>query len=402
MRIGNFRISWERLKNGTWLNYERNSLQASWSNDANLKMSLNNPVTGTLINIRADFLSKFNYFEIDDNGDKKEVSDFNTLIENPNPYQSKEDFIKEFEWLVLNFGWCYQLPYGATGLKTSYMYNLSPANITFNKQLKRSIIQKSSDVKELDKHSFTYKDLDTDLNLSLKEIIPFYDMANGLTGNPLTSPSRIDSIRKQTQNISIASDAQNIMTKTIGREMIYKEKQSNQMSNAMPLADSDKKDMESKFQNYGAGTGKNRTVVLNREMGWKALHSPNSDLGFEEIISLNANLIGQALQVPNSVYKAYMQGDTFENQNQGLLGFLQGTMQARADNLARSWGAFFGIKIKASCEHLPVMAQIEETKVDRVLKISQAHRNLTQSGLTLEQTNEYLINNGLKIIEDEN
>lgn len=400
MRIGNFRIGWERLKNGTWLNYERNSLQASWSNDANLKIALANPVLSTLINIRADYLSQFNFFEVDDKGEKIENSDFNTLIKNPNPYQSKEDFIKELEWLLICSGWCYQLPYGATGLSTSYMYNLSPANITFNKQLKRSIIQKSSDVKELGKHSFTYKDLDTDLPLNLKDVIPFYDMANGLTGNPLTSPSRVNSISKQAQNISLAADAQNIMEKQIGREMVYKEQQSNQMSNAMPLADGDKKDMESKFQNYGAGTGKNRTVILNKEMGWKSMHIPHGDLGFEEIISLNANLIGQALQVPNSVYKAYMQGDTFENQNQGLLGFLQGTMQARADNLARSWGAFFGIKIKASCEHLPVMAQIEETKVDRVLKISQAHRNLTQSGLTLEQTNEYLINNGLKIIED--
>ena len=95
-----------------------------------------------------------------------------------------------------------------------------------------------------------------------------------------------------------------------------------------------------------------------------------------------------------------MKGDTFENQNQGLLGFLQGTMQARADNLARSWGSYFGIKIKASCEHLPVMAQIEETKVDRILKISQAVRNLTQGGLTTDQATQYMVDNGLKIIED--
>ena len=88
MRIGNFRIGWERLKNGTWLNYERNSLQASWSNDANLKIALANPVLSTLINIRADYLSQFNFFEVDDKGEKVENSDFNTLIKNPNPYQS--------------------------------------------------------------------------------------------------------------------------------------------------------------------------------------------------------------------------------------------------------------------------------------------------------------------------
>ena len=268
MRIGNFRIGWERLKNGSWLNYKQNTLQASWSTDANLQMALDNPVLSTLINIRADYLSKFNFYEVDEKGDKKEVSEFNTLIASPNPYQSKEDFLKELEWIIICSGWCYQLPYGASGMGASYMYNLTPSNITFNQELKRSIIQKRSDIKQLDEFSFKYRDLDTDINLKLKDIIPFYDTANGLSGNPLFAPSRVDSIRKQAQNISIAADAQNIMTKTIGREMIFKEKQTNQMSDAMPLPKEDKDDMERKFQGYGAAMDK-RTVILNKEMGWK-------------------------------------------------------------------------------------------------------------------------------------
>ena len=401
MRIGKLNISWERLRNGDIINYDQKQLTANWSNEANLKLALDNPVLSTLINIRADYLSQFNFFEVNDAGDKVENSDFNKLIENPNPYQSKQDFLKQLEWYILCYGWVYQRPYGASGMGTDYLYNLSTPDITFDKDLTRSLIQKRADVKELGKFSFNYKDFDTDINMNLSEVIQFFDVSNGLNGNPFTSPSRVTSIRKQIDNTSAAADAQNIMIKTVGREMIFKEKQSNSMDSAMPLANGDKEDMERKFQKYGAQTGRNRTVILNKEMGWKSMHVPHSDLGFEEIMALNSNLMAQALQVPNAVYKAYMKGDTFENQSQGLLGFLQGTMQARANDIANSWSTYFGIKVKASIEHLPIMSKVEDIKIDRVLKISQAFRNLTQGGLTAEQANQYMIENGLKTIEDE-
>ena len=401
MRIGKLNISWERLRNGDILNYDQRQLTADWSNGGNLKLALENPVLSTLINIRADYLSQFNFFEVNDDGEKVDNSDFNRLIENPNPYQSKQDFLKQLEWYILCYGWVYQRPYGATGMGTDYLYNLSTPDITFDKDLTRSLIQKRSDVKELGKLSFNYRDLDTDINMELKDVIQFFDVSNGLNGNPFTSPSRVTSIRKQIDNTSAAADAQNIMIKTVGREMIFKEKQSNSMDSAMPLANGDKEDMERKFQRYGAQTGRNRTVILNKEMGWKSMHVPHSDLGFEEIMALNSNLMGQALQVPNAVYKAYMQGDTFENQSQGLLGFLQGTMQARANDIANTWSSYFGVKIKASIEHLPIMSKVEDIKIDRVLKISQAFRNLTQGGLTSEQANKYMQENGLTTIEDE-
>lgn len=398
MRLGKLNISWERLKNGDFLTYDRNKLSASWSTKENLDVALSNPVLSTLINIRADYLSQFNFFEVNDAGEKVENSDFNRLIENPNPYQSKQDFLKQLEWYILCYGWVYQRPYGASGMGADYLYNLSTPDITFDKELKRSLIQKRADVKELGKFSFNYKDFDTDINMEVKDVIQFFDISNGLSGNPLTSPSRIDSIKKSTDNISFALDAQNIMQNQIGRELVFKEKQSNSMDSAMPLGKEDRDDLKRKI-NRPSGT--DRTIVLNKEMGWRPMHSSLSELEFQETISLNANLIGQALQVPNSVYKAYMQGDTFENQNQGLLGFLQGTMQARANDIANSWSSYFGIKIKASIEHLPIMAKVEDVKIDRVLKISQAFRNLTQGGLTTDQANQYMVDNGLKTIEDE-
>ena len=402
MKIGNLRISWERLNNGSYINYSVNNLNANWSTTADLELALNNSVLSTLINIRADYLSKFKFYEVNSQNEPIENSEFNKLINSPNPYQSKEDFLKQFEWYTICFGYVFQRPYGASGFTSNYLYNLYSPNITFEKELKRSLIQKKSDVQALDKLAFTYKDIDTDLSMTFSDVIPFYDQANGLTVNPLTSPSRIKSIRKQVDNINAAFDAQKISTETLGREMVFKQSMSNSMDNALPLHPDDKKDMEDKFQRYGLGADRNRTVILEKEMGWKSMHIPHSDLGFEEIIKVNANLISQNMQVPNEIYKAYTEGDTFENKKQAEIMFLQNVMQPRADNLANSWGSFFDIDVKASCEHLPSMQVIEEQKADRLLKISQAVRNLTQSGFSPESANQYLIDNGLTSLQNGN
>lgn len=394
MRIGRLNLSWERLKDGTWFNYEERKRKAVWSTEADLEYALCHPVLSTLINIRADYLSKVKIFEADEEGQPLAKSSFNDLISNPNPYQSYEDLLRELEWMTLCYGWVYQRPYGGEGLDPSAIYNLSTPRIDFKEELKRSLIFRSEEA-SLNKFPFTYKDIDTDISMVYGDIIPFYDLSNGINGNPLTAPSRISAIRKQADNINIASEAENIMAQGIGREILFKVPINGSLGGVTPLDKKDKDSMEQNFGNYGAGTGGKRTVILNKEMGWKSLNIPHSELGIKDIIEVNSNLIAQNLQVPNEIYKAYTEGDTFENKKQAEVMFIQNVMQARADNIASSWGSYFDKNIIASYEHLPSMQIIESQKADKALKLSQAIRNLTQSGYDLNMTNDFLISNGI-------
>lgn len=393
-----FNISFERLRDGTFLNYTERRSGTSFGGSDCLELALNNPVLTTLINIRGNALGQFDFFHVDEKGERKD-SFFDELISNPNPFQSKEDFLKEMEWRLICDGWVFQKPYGATGYDPTAIYNLSAANITFNKDLDRSLIFTKEDIELFKETSFTYRDLNTDTGMTIGDIIPFYDVASGLKGNPIKSPSRLTSIIKSITNIGSSLDAQNILLGQIGREMVYKERMNNEYANAVRTSDDDKKDMRYKWSLRSRGN-KDRTVIADKEFGWKALHTSPKDVGFEEIVSINANLIGQALEVSNSVYKAYMQGDTFQNQNTGLLAFYQNTMQVRADNIAKSWSDKFGIKIKASCAHLPVMQESENLKIDSLLKVTQAIRNLQQAGFTTDEANEYLVDNGLRNIRN--
>lgn len=389
-------ISFERLRNGSWINYHQNKLTAKWGNEDALKISLNNPIVSTLINIRADYLSKANIYEVNSQNEPIENSEFNKLITNPNPYQSKEDFLKQLEWYLICFGYVYTRPYGAVGFAPDYLYNLYTPNISFDKEFKKTILNERKEVKELEDYSFKYTDVNTVKTISLKDVVPFYDQANLCSDNPIIAPSRIDSIRKQIETIESLADAGKVSIDTYGREMIYKEKQGNGVSGAVPLPNQDKKDMEDKWQNdYGSGMGRKRTVILNKEMGWKSMHIPTRDLGSKELLELNGNLISQSLQVPNEIYKSFTQGDTFENKKQAEVMFIQNVMQARADNIASSFAQQFGVMIKADYSHLPSMQVIEEQKANKLLKISQAIRNLTQSGFDINAANDYLLDNGL-------
>ena len=62
-----------------------------------------------------------------------------------------------------------------------------------------------------------------------------------------------------------------------------------------------------------------------------------SDLGLNESRETNSNIIAQRYQVPNEIYKAFTKGDTFENQKQAEINFIQNVTQPRANDLANSW-----------------------------------------------------------------
>ena len=386
-----------RDSSGNWYTSKNT---ASWSGDGNLQLSLCSPVLMTGIDIRADYRSKVRYIEYNSQNEEVENSEIVERLNNPNPYQTKEDFIKQNEWYKLCYGWVFEAVYDSLQLP-NYMYNLNPSCINFNKDFKKQIVFKKSEANELDRRTFTYTDYATQKTMTIGDVLPFYDLANGLlNNNPYESPSRIDAIRKSVENIQRAVDAENIITSQIGREMVYKEKSNDQFNNNLPLLKEDKKDAERKFSNYGAQSGRNRTVFTNKEMGWKSMHIPHDELGFTEILENNSSLATQALRIPNEIYQFYRTGATFENQEKAEVRFIQNVIQPIEDNRARAYSKRYNKDIRASFAHLPSMQKTENEKVDKILKVSTALRNLTQSGLSIEEATNYMEQNGLNLIKE--
>jgi len=402
--LSNF--GYTRLTNGTH-RYEVKKNNASYGDAELMELALNNPVTYACIEIRAKLLSQVEFYMKNDNGDMSQDNDIIKLLKNPNTFQSKEDFLKQYEWFKSTYGWVYQKPYGAVGLKASSLFNLNPAFIDFEDTFVSPIAWTESDVKEFNAQKFEYDDPNSKpKDIEFGDILPFYDTGNGIDtteyqNNPLISPSRMSAILKSIHNINEALDAENVMIGTNGREIFSggSERGFN-LGAALPMEKDDKDSIESNLINdYGMTALKRRSIATNQKVDWQSLHIKLKDLGLHESISNNANLVRETFEVPNELYKAFQTGSTYENQKESLISFVQSTIQPIADDLAHTYNQYFGLeneKIVASFEHLPVMQHTEDKKAEKVLKISTAFQRLIAGGLSTDEATNFLELQGVK------
>lgn len=384
------RLGYTRLSNGTH-SYSYRKRRASFNNSELMAMALENPVTYACIEIRAKVLAQVEFIQLDDKNEVIKDSEIQKLIANPNEFQSKEDLLKQMEWFKSVYGWVYQKPYGAEGMEKTSIFNLSPNFIKFDKKFLSPISWTDKDINNFLQQEFQYCEPSQEKRtLRYEDIIAFYDTGNALDysdrqNNPLVSPSRMNSVIKPITNINMALEAENVMIQTNGREIFSggSERGFN-LGAALPMEEDDKENIESNLiRDYGMTSMKRRSIATNQLVNYQSLHIKLKDLGLHESISNNANLIREAFEVPNELYKSFQKGSTYENQKEALISFIQKTIQPIADDIASSYTQFFGLegsKIIASFDHLPVMQHTEEKKAEKVLKIARAYQNLTSGG----------------------
>lgn len=400
-------IGYVRGANGSHF-YYKNRNTSFLSGIDNLKIAKENPVLNTCISIRANILSLANFHIEDGNGNAIE-NPIIDLINNPNAHQSRQDFLKQYEWFKCAYGWVYQRPYGAVGFEPDAIFNLKSSCVEFDKKIKNPFVYADADIKEFYEQKFNYVTEFNRASYELKSIIPFYDITNGLSDENkgiVTGTSRLEAIIKQVSNIDISADAENTMLQTNGREIFSGGvSKGGELGSALPLDPNDKKNIEQKFiSDYGFGRGRKRSIATQKGIGWQSLHIPLKELGLHDSIESNAGLVRSVYQIPNELYAAHLKGATYENQKEALIGFIQNVMQTEADNLANTWTSYFKLEntpIKASFSHLPVMQHTEDKKADKILKIAMAYEKLTRSGLDEAAIEELFSGQGINLNNEE-
>lgn len=405
-RLGYFRLTdgrhfYKLSKNNPYYDYKDK-----------MNFALKNPIVYACIEIRAKVLAQCEFYIEKADGTRVKEHALIEKLKKPNKHQSKEDFLKQFEWFKSVFGWVYQKPYAATGSLDDSMqaiFNLNPTHIEFPKKFESIISWTDEDVTRFYEQEIIYQEdkAHAKRRIKLKDIIPFYDTGNGIDvdekqKNPLISPSRLNSIVKSVANTNLALDAENVMIQTNGREIFMGGAERGfHLGASLPMEQDDKDNIEGKFiTDYGVTGLKRRSIATNQRIDWQSLHIKLKDLGLHDSISSNANLIREAFEVPNELYKAFQKGSTYENQKEALISFVQRTIQPIADDLASSWTDFFELqseRVVASFDHLPIMQHTEEKKAEKILKIATAFQRLTQSGLSVDQVSEFMETQGVSL-----
>ena len=213
-----------------------------------LDMYLKNPVLSTIVNFGAQYYSQMRITHLDAQGKEVKNSPYVKLLHTPNYFQSKEDFFYQQKVFLDVSGndLIYQIKAFTNDIPKA-IYNLIPSEIDYNKIHKiNKFIVTDKDKKAFEEKHIIYKLDDTDYNIKLKDIIPTYDLANGIVQNSfIQSPSRVKAVAKILNNIY-----ENVNSKGVNLQMSAKYVGLNQNDgNRAQIQDGDRSSIERAISN---------------------------------------------------------------------------------------------------------------------------------------------------------
>lgn len=375
----------------------------------NQRVALECPILFGAIDKIANYLAQVDfYLENDDNRNDPLIK----LLDDPNDFQSKEDFWKEWLFNYIACGYNFIAAISPAGFETNInrvdsIYNLNPKYIcydNFTVQTKFLTRQEIKDAKDLKFRYEVHRGHNggniTNKTFQYRDIIGFFDVANGVCHDfLLNSPSRIDSVLQASVNVIKAFEAQNIVIKSNGREMFFSEAKGTELGLNRDFNAKDQQEIQLKSRTYGMQHFQNRSIFLNKETGWKSLHIDARELAIYETLKTASMAIATALQVPKELIPVF-DNSTYTNQKEAEIQLIQGVIEPIANDICSSLTTFFGYKSKPllyKVDHLAPMQHIEYLKADKISKLSIAFRNFTQSGMTVDETNELFESVGLNI-----
>ena len=339
------------------------------NNQNYLNTSLENPVLNAIVSLRSKMYSQMQISHIDANGKEVKNSDVLKLLKQPNYFQSQEDFLFQQMWFLSTSGnnYVYQIKPLSTDLPKA-IYNLIPSEIDFNKVNK---VDKFVFTKEQIK-SFADKKIKYTLDgkvydIKISEIIPLYDLANAITTDSwVVAPSRVKAIEKVLQNIDV-----NLRSKHKNLQFSAKYVGVNKSTGMeAQIQAADRKAIENVLNAKDV-------LTTNASVEYKHLVSDMKKLFLDEQFADDANKCLLAFEMNKNVLNYFAKDSTFENQNQGVINWIQNSIQGSADNTMNSLSSTFGLldkgeKLVASYNHLPIMQSLINDKIKSFTEFQNA------------------------------
>ena len=380
-----------RHTNGSWWIGGNSAKKA---NAHNMELFKSVYALNACINLRAMYACKFKWGVKVSDTEIDYEHPLLDIIKNPNPYQGTVDLINQ--WCIYKnvHGWVYQKPFKTSISGVKALYNLNPTKINFNSNKNKPLlIWKEQDKNDLKNDSFVYDDNGNLRTYNFKDIIPFYDVSNGLSDDyqgMFTSPSKVQAVLDSISIIDIALDGENVAWQSIGRESLSAEGQKANDPNSFispykSISENDRNDVDSKLNNKAYLKSKRlRTFTPSVPVVHQDLSLKPKDYGFIESLDKHESIIARAFNIPLELYQSYKTGATFENQQTAIVKLIDDIKETDIKDLEESWTASFGdpnTPFVATANHLRVLQKEEDKKADKALKISQALANLQRAGI---------------------
>jgi hypothetical protein len=346
---------------------------------SNLDISQNHPILTPALLFVAKLYSQARYTIEDSNGNEVKNHWLLKLLERPNYFQTVSDFMESLLFMQISEGVAPVWKRGIGKLNPDALYILDPNLIEYPEEF-RTRLSLRNENNTVQNTSIVYDKDGENRKIPLREIMFFYDLPNCLdTSHMFKARSRIDGLKQTLFNTKDSLIAKNIILKTNGKELITLKGRSD-----FPLTDGEKSDAEQLLHlNYGLAKTRKRGLVTKAELNWQSMHVPLRDLGLDESIKVDGNIIYTALHIPKDILSLEAKKTTYNNFKESMVSYIQNEMQPTADSNMNVFNMMLedGLKIRASYDHLPIMQFILIEKFEGLQLKGQAISALRAAGL---------------------
>jgi len=300
------------------------------------------------------------------------------LLENPNKYQSRMDFLESLEFMMIAQGSLVVYAEKIPGFKEA-------DNLLI---LRNDLIEYPSGFNKATRYDKKWKNVEIrydkegdNLKIKMKDLLYFYDLPNLMQNNKFKSRSRLDGLSQTLKNTKDSLKAKNIILKTNGKELITGKK------GGFPFGDKEQKSAQRLLNsNFGLGKGRSRSWVTKADVTWKSLHIALRDLGLDESVKVDGNLIYTALHIPKDILSLEAKKTTYNNYKESMVSYIQNEMQSTVDAVCLTLSTLLekDLELVGSYEHLPVMQFIMLERFDVIKKQADSLGALLKVGVPEE------------------
>lgn len=382
----------EMWDNGDFMIFDPRTEFDTWDTDLLKKNCVfSNPAVIKVFKLQCDMFSLAEAYVYKNGKAMKNRDPFLNLIDNPNPFQQKQQFLWDFMfWKMMGNAYCY-VDSDSVQASSNKMYWLDTSKMYFPDALntmKDRLVLSDATMKFINDQLINYRYNDgTTLNIPWGRISHVSDLTNGV-GNWFKGRSVIDTLFEIISNGRAAIKSKNISVRYAGKYMVAGQADPSNVSK-MPLGGDEQQSIEQKMN------------------GRKTVHAVKSMIDIKRFIEDAAVIgeldkswwddyykVGNMFGIPEEVLAAFnTKGATYENQEKARGAHVDYTLQPAANQFCASMNKRFGYSDKSitlSWDHLPFTKVFAKDKAETDFKNSQALINYMKAGVKLDEINSTL------------
>lgn len=383
MNSGWFNIKfpfWSRDRSGDSF-YDLKALGDWYSWEGNLRVAQNHPILTPALLFVSKLYSQAR-FKVRNVHSGKEAPNHPILrlLQRPNFYQTLPDMLESllFMQMATGVGVLYINKVFGTEVPNA-LYVLDSTKISYPDSLNKDYMLNRKNAKRSLNEYVIYDDSGINKRIKLKDLLFFYDMPNGFDPkNPFKVRSRICGLKQTLINTNDSLVAKNIILKSNGKELFSGSKE------GLPLTPEEKEKIENSFNvSYGLGRDKRRGIVTRSNVNWRSLHIALRDLGLDESVKVDGNMIYTALHIPKDILSLEAKKTTYNNFKESMTSYIQNEMQSTLNSAITVFAYLMDDdhELIGDYDHMPVMQHVMFDKFKAIKEKAAAIRGLREAGV---------------------